>query len=234
MTDNLNEDIFDAVLQRAFCDYENEQLASYPDCEILAKMYPLPKKEKQAFDREVRKIKYGKSLVSVYLSRAAVVFLCIIALGTGVMMTSPTVRAAVRNVIVEWLDKYSVFTILNTELGSNDFVSVEDVEIGYVPDGFELVDSDLSNADYMCIYSSCTNKDNYYTVTVFENESNTIYTDNEHSKYQELLINNHESWLIYDEENKYGSLILVGSKISISISGKLPKNELIKIAESIK
>jgi len=234
MMNDLNDEIFDSVLQRAFCDYDDEQLASYSDCETLAKMYPLPKKEKRAFDRAVKEIKYGKSLVRVYLSRAAVIFLCIIALGTGIMIASPTVRAAVRNVIVEWFDKYTHFSFIATDADMGDFENIEDVKIGYVPDGFELEYTDKFPGDITYIYSLSEDRDNLFLIEVFENEWTDLFPDNERSEYTITKINGHEAWIIYDEKNISGSVILVGAKISVLISGDLPKNELIKTAESIK
>lgn len=231
MQDKLNEDLFDTVLQRAFCDYTDEQLASYPDCETLAKKYPLPKKEKHAFDRAAKQMKHNKSLVRVYLSRAAVIFLCIIALGAGAMMTSPTVRAAVKNVIVEWFDKYTHFSFVATDTGSGDFENVEDVKIGYIPDGYELINTDESSVSITYVYSS-NNTD--LLIDIFENGASELFPDNERSKYSIIQINGHESWIIYDEENISGTLILIGSKVSVSISGSLPKKEFIKIAECIK
>ena len=231
MQDKLNEDVFDAVLQRAFCDYTDERLASYPDCSTLAKMYPLPKKEKRAFDRAAKEAEYGKSLVRVYLVRAAVIFLCIITLGAGVMMTSGSVRAAVKNVIVEWFDKYTHFSFVATDTGSGDFENVEDVKIGYIPDGYELINTDESSISITYVYSS-NNTD--LLIDIFENEASELFPDNERSKYSIIQINGHESWIIYDEENISGTLILIGSKVSVSISGSLPKKELIKIAECIK
>lgn len=231
MQDKLNEDLFEAVLQRAFCDYTDEQLTSYPDCEALAKEYPLSKKEKRAFDQATKKQKYKKSLVRVYLSRAAVIFLCIIALGACVMKTSPTVRAAVKNVIVEWFDKYTNFSFVATDTGSGDFENVEDVKIGYIPDGYELINTDESSISITYVYSS-NNTD--FLIDIFENEVSELFPDNERSKYSIIQINGHESWIIYDEENISGTLILIGSKVSVSISGSLPKKEFIKIAECIK
>ncbi len=230
---DLNDEIFDSVLQRAFCDYNDKQLASYPDCETLAKMYPLPKKEKRAFDRAVKEAKYGKSLVRVYLSRVAVIFLCIIVLGTGIMIASPTVRAAVRNVIVEWFDKYTHFSFAVTDTDMGDFENIEDVKIGYVPDGYELINTDTIG----CIsytYSLNHSDENMYIVDIFENGTTDLFPDNERSQYTKTQINGHEAWIIYDDEDGSGSLIFVGAKISVLICGSLPKNELIKIAESIK
>ena len=197
MQSNLNEDVFDAVLQRVFCDYTDEQLASYPDCETLAKMYPLPKKEKRAFDRAAKEVKYGKSLVRVYLSRAAVIFLYIIALGTGIMMSSTTVRASVRNVVIKWYDKYSHFTFSNTETDKDDFENVDDVDIGYIPDGFELVDADKSPFSITYVYS---NNNTDFLIDIFENETTELFPDNERSDYSKTRINGNETWIIYDEK----------------------------------
>lgn len=231
MQNKFNEDLFDTVLQRAFCDYTDEQLTSYPDCEALAKKYPLSKKEKRAFDQAIKEQKYKKSLVRVYLSRAAVIFLCIIALGACVMMTSPTVRAAVKNVIVEWFDKYTHFSFVATDTGSGDFENVEDVKIGYVPDGFELVNTEEIPGNITYDYYL---NNSYYSVDIFDNETSSLFPDNERSEYTKTEINDHEVWIIYDEKTVSGSLVLVGAKISVLITGTLPKNELIKIAESIK
>ena len=231
MQDKLNEDVFDAVLQRAFCDYTDEKLASYPDCSTLAKMYPLPKKEKRAFDRTAKETEYGKSLVRVYLVRVAVIFLCIITLGAGVLMTSTEVRAAVKNVIIEQFEKYNLFKILNIETGRNDFESIEDVNIKYIPDGYELVNTTEIPGNITYDYSSF---ENTFTIEIFENETTDLFPDNERSEYIRTRINGHESWIIYDDKSSEGSLILAGAKISVLIVGKLPKDELIKIAENMK
>lgn len=233
MQNKCNEEIFDAVLQRAFFDYVKDELNSYPDNEALAEMYPLPKKEKRAFDRAAKEVKYKKSLVKVYLSRAAVIFLCVIALSAGAMMFSPTVRAALKNVIVEWFDKYALFTFVSTETGDDDFESIEDVEIGYIPEGSVLVNNyEIPEQERMYNYS--LNDSDVYMIDIFLNEISDISIDNERSQYTKTTINGHEALVVYDEENKIGDVILVGSKISVLITGDLPKDELIKIAESIK
>ena len=231
MQDKLNEDVFDAVLQRAFCDYTDESLSSYPDCSTLAKMYPLPKKERRAFDRAAKETEYGKSLVRVYLVRVAVIFLCIITLGAGVLMTSTEVRAAVKNVIIEQFEKYNLFKILNIEPGRNDFESIEDVNIKYIPDGYELVNTAEIPGNVTYVYSS---SEDAFTIEIFENETTDLFPDNERSQYSETDINGHKVWIVYDKNNGSGSFIMVGAKISVSVSGNLPKDELIKIAENIK
>lgn len=234
MESNFSEDIFDTLLKRAFLEYANEELASYPDCETLAKKYPLPKKEKRAFDRAAKKVKYQKPLVVVYLSRVAVIFLCVIALGAGAVLASPTVRATAKSVIIDWYEGNTVINILTTDLGENDFENVEDVEIGYMTEGYVLVDTiEVPGAiDY--IYMSTTDNSVRFLVGVFENDTTTMYPDADRSTYTQIEINGHEAWLIYDEKGGSGTLLIVGGKISVCVSADLPKEELIKIGENIK
>lgn len=231
MHNELNESVFDAVLQKAFCDYDDELMNSYPDCETLSRMYLLPKKEKRFFDRMAKEKQYGKPIVSVYLTRAAVIFLCLVTLAVAAVMTNPTVRAAVKNVVVEWFDKYSLFTFVRTE--SADFERIDGVKIGYIPDGYALVNTDSSPGDITYVYYSAENDEDFLTVDVFENETSDLFLDGERSKYTETRINGREAWSIYDDANGGGSLILVGSKISVCISANLPESEIVKIAESV-
>ncbi len=233
MQDKLNEDVFDAVLQRAFCDYTDERLSSYPDCSTLAKMYPLPKKEKRAFDRAAKELKYGKSLVRVYLVRAAVIFLCIIALGTGIMMINPAVRAAARNVIIEWFNKYTHFSFVVTDADEGDFKNIEDVKIGYVPEGYKLENVNAVSENITYKYSSDNDFYEDYSIDVFRNETSDLFSDSKHSEYTRTKINGHETWIVYNDKSGGGSVILVGAKVSVLINGKLPREEMIRIAESI-
>ncbi len=230
MRDELNENVFEAILKKAFCDYNENFLSSYPDCETLSKMYPLSKKEKRFFDRTAKEAKYGKSLVRVYLSRAAVVFLCFVTLAVAVMMTSPTVRASVKNVIMQWFEKYTTFTFVSTDSGKKDFESVEDVKIGYIPDGYELAIEDKSPKDFTYIYYF---GESDLVIEVFENEAIKSQLDNERYIYTKMKINGNEAWITYDEVNASGAIVIVDSKITIEIYANLPKEELIQIAENI-
>ncbi len=235
MNEELNEGIFDAALKKAFCDYTDNLLDSFPDCETLSEKYPLSKKEERFFERIMKEKKYGKPLALVYLSRAAVIFLCFVTLAAAVMLSSPTVRAAVKNVFMQWFEKYTLFTFVQTEPGKDDFQNVEDVKIGYIPEGYELGFEDKMPMAFTYIYYSRDNDpDKDIMINIFKNETTDLFTDNERSEYTKMNINGHESWLIYDEANVGGTIIIVGNKISVTVDANVEKDELIKIAESIK
>ena len=234
MNEELNEGIFDAALKKAFCDYTDNLLDSFPDCETLSEKYPLSKKEERFFERITKEKKYGKPLALVYLSRAAVIFLCFVTLAAAVMLSSPTVRAAVRNVFMQWFEKYTLFTFVQTEPGKDDFQNVEDVKIGYIPEGYELGFEDKVPETITYIYYPIDhNPDLYIAIDIFENDTISSWIDNEHLEYTQMNINGHEVWLAYDEVSVSGTVTLIGAKISVSITGNLPKEELIKITESI-
>lgn len=235
MNEELNEEIFDAVLKKAFCDYTDNLLDSFPDCETLSEKYPLPKKEERFFDRVMKEKKYGKPLALVYLSRAAVIFLCFVTLAAAVMLSSPTVRATVKNVFMQWFEKYTLFTFVQTEPEKDDFQNVEDVKIGYIPEGYELGFEDKVPGSITYIYYTIDdNPDLDIMINIFENGTTDLFPDNERSEYTKININGHESWLIYDESNVGGTIIIVGTKISVTVDANVEKDELIKIAESIK
>lgn len=234
MNEELNEDIFDAALKKAFCDYTNNLLDSFPDCKTLSEKYPLSKKEERFFKRLEKEMKHGKSLARVYLSRAAVIFLCFVSLAAAVMLSSPTVRAAVKNVFMQWFEKYTLFTFVQTEPAKDDFQSVEDVKIGYIPEGYKLGFEDKVPETITYIYYPIDhNPDLYIVIDIFENDTTSSWIDNEHTIYTKMKINGHEAWLVYDEEGTIGTIVIVGAKISVEICATLSEEELIKMAENI-
>ncbi|MDO4380436.1 MAG: DUF4367 domain-containing protein [Clostridia bacterium] len=235
MNEELNEGIFDAALKKAFCDYTDNLLDSFPDCETLSEKYPLSKKEERFFERIMKEKKYGKPLALVYLSRAAVIFLCFVTLAAAVMLSSPTVRAAVKNVFMQWFEKYTLFTFVQTEPGKDDFQNVEDVKIGYIPEGYELGFEDKLPKAFTYIYYSRDNDPNKdIMIEIIENGVVDTGLDNEYSKLTKTKINGHDAWINYSENNCAGTVILVGTKITVQINAILPKEELVKIAENIR
>lgn len=229
----LNEELFEVVLERAFIEHEKDLLKSYPDDVELEREYPISKKEIRRFKNIVKEKEYGKKLVRVYLERAAVVVLCMISLFFALVMTSPEVRAAVENVILKWYDKYTefIFTESTTGLVAE---KIEDVEIGYVPDGFDLVFDNKTEYEISLYYQNINNLNEDINIKIFYNDDAVIFTDNEKMTYEKIDLNsNNESWILYNDEEKYGTVVIVGENISVSIVAFVEKNELLKIAENI-
>lgn len=229
----LNEELFEVVLEKAFIEHEKDLLKSYPDDVELEREYPISKKEIRRFKNIVKEKEYGKKLVRVYFERAAVVVLCMISLFFALIMTSPEVRAAVENVILKWYDKYTefIFTESTTGLVAE---KIEDVEIGYIPDEFEIIISEeQENERYYC-YVNSESPDFDIAITVFYNNDVAISTDNEKLEYEIMVFDSRELWIMYNYEESYGKVLISGEKVSVSVSGFVEKDELIKIAKSMK
>ena len=229
----LNEELFEVVLEKAFIEHEKELLKSYPDDVELEREYPISKKEIRRFKNIVKEKEYGKKLIRVYFDRAAVVVLCMISLFFTLVMTNSEVRAAVENVILKWYDKYTefIFTEATTGLVAE---KIEDVEIGYIPEGFELSFEDNMEIECFKQYTHIDDPSSNFILSVFYNNEENLFYDNEKLKYKEILINSKEAWIAYDEIEKKGGIILLGDCVSVNIAGNLSEDELIKIAENIK
>lgn len=232
----LNEALFDIVLEKAFIEHEKEEFKSYPDDDELEKKYPISKKEIRKLKKVIKEKEYGKKLIRVYLEKAAVVILCVISVFFALIMTSSEVRASVENVILKWYDKYTEIVLMKNDDYNNGLIAekVEDVQLGYIPDGFELILNQELKSKRLLQYINIYNEESLLSVDIFVNDSESISFDNEQVEYERLDSSSGEMWIMYNDNEKYGGLIVVGINVSVLITGDLSKEELIKIAENIK
>ena len=73
-----------------------------------------------------------------------------------------------------------------------------------------------------------------FSVDIFVNDSESISFDNEQVEYERLDNSSGEIWIMYNDNEKYGGVIVVGTNVSVLVTGYLSKEELIKVAENIK
>ena len=194
----LNEELFEVVLEKAFIEHEKDMLKSYPTDDELESEYPISKKEIRRFKNIVKEKEYGKKLIRVYFDRVAVVILCIISLFFALIMTSSEVRAAVENVILKWYDKYTefIFTESTTGLVAE---KIEDVEIGYIPEGFQLFFEDNMEIENFKQYTHIDDPNSIFMISVFYNNEENVFYDNENLEYQKISINSKDAWIIYND-----------------------------------
>ncbi len=232
----LNEALFDIVLEKAFIEHEKEEFKSYPDDEELEKKYPISKKEIRKLKNVVKEKEYGKKLIRVYLDKAAVVILCVISVFFALVMTSSEVRASVENVILKWYEKYTEFVFVKNDNYNSGLITekVKDVQLEYIPDGFELILNEELESKRLLYYVNIYDEDSILSVDIFVNDLESLSLDNEQVEYERLDSSHGEMWLMYNDNKNYGSLIVVGTKVSVLITGNLSKEEIIKIAENIK
>ena len=229
----LNDALFEVVLEKAFVEHEKEELKFYPDDRELAEKYPISKKEVRRLRNIVKEKEYGKKLIRVYFDKASVVILCIISMFFALIMTSSEVRASVGNVILKWYEKYTEFVFSETSNGNNVLNSISNVKINYIPDGYELMSDDvLADARYL-FFVHDNDVEKYITIDIFENESTSVAFDNEILNYERIDSIFAETWLMYDDKEGIGGVIIVEENISIKVFGYLHEEELFNIINSI-
>lgn len=222
--------IFDIVLAEALKECMDEELEEV-DRIVAAEKYELSPQ----FDRDMKKFinsvgrkdrikKYARNCVKAVISAAAVfgVFF-------GVLLTQPSVFAAVQNVFRSIFDKYDKYEFVGEELTIENFDN--SFRLGYVPDGFYLSEGYYSPVAVTLVY---TNKLNEVTLEYGIAEGTVSYYDNEHNTYYEFEYNGTDyHYYESNDKNFNNKLIWYEDGYVFNIYAHLPKDELIKIAENI-
>lgn len=229
----FNEEIFDFLLEKAFVKHEKELQKTYPDDEELEKEYPISRKKIRRYKNIIKEKEYGKKLIWMYVNRAAVAFLCIISLIFGFVMTNSEVRASVESVVLKWYDKYTEF-VFNETSGGFDSYKLEDFKIGYIPENFELQHEEIYDDMRDVCFINTKKDDAIFVIQIFDTAQTSVFVDNEQMLFEKTKIGSNEAWIMYNDADGYGSLLIVDTKFSILVVGDLSKEEIIKIAVNIK
>lgn len=230
----LNDSQFEALLKEAVCEYHIEELKAIPSNRELKATYTLSPEFYRKMDKLLRaqeKVMRKYNIIRI-LKYAAIIVLMI---GT-LALTNSDVRAKIKEIFFEMFDEYAVMTF-NSD-SENVITSLEDLnfELGYVPDGFELVDKFKDDNIAIEHYSNQNEilSINYYLDFGVENNLNT---DNEDMMYEKITVNDKFEGYFRSSEDKNKENVLIFSNsnkgFSVSIMANLSKEELIKIAENI-
>jgi hypothetical protein len=106
--------------------------------------------------------------------------------------------------------------------------SNDEMTFGYIPNGFELVKS-VSNET--SVYLKFENNDLYFSFSINPIEGK-IGIDTENGIVEKLEINGQEA--VYTESKNTNSLLWQKDELAFTILGKIPKEDIIKIAEKFK
>ncbi len=241
MSSNIREDVFDDLLAAAFNEYLEGELSKLPSDEKLAEMYPIPMKQMRKVQRYARRLRYRTYKPLVYLKRVAVACLIIISLITAVLAVSPTVRDAIK----ETFSKKKKMTTTVIHDGNEVKVDFYDpyqtvrvpfdiyqLNIGYVPEGFELSDSIENRGTIEYIYNNAEGE--YLVISISISGVTSYWLDTEVSDYQEFKINGDDGCMSYNSEFGTGALVFGNDIYSVVIAGVVEKSELFTIARNIK
>ena len=198
--------IFDLVLTEALKEYMDIELQEVD--ELVAKEPPhefSPEFEKKmqktinSVGRKDRIKKYARNCVKAVVSFAAVFGIVF-----GVLLTQPSVFAAVQNVFRSVFDTHDRY-----EFGSNDELTVENFDnsfrLGYVPDSYYLSEGRYSPISVTLTYSNeNSNIDFQYRIA----DGTVSSYDNEHNSYYEFDCNGMDYHYYESNDNDFDSILL--------------------------
>lgn len=164
---HINDDIFDSILTSAFNDYINKQIENEPTDDELAEKYPIPKNGLKRILKAIKEQKYHRPMYIVYLQRVAVTVLILAATVFSLLMSNSKIRAAVTDVIIEWYKTHIKIEFTSDPSDDTETTPISEysLQIGYIPEGFELVDTYEFNQN-LAIYTY-KNKDNYIKIEFY-------------------------------------------------------------------
>jgi len=204
MNKGLRDAVTEAVLRYAVIENHNREMAAIPSNEELAKTIVFSerheKRMQKLFKKERRKDLLRKT--GIVSKKIISVFLIIISVSFGALLTSPEVRAAVNHTIIEWYENFTLFRYAEINIKDD---SLEWFPV-YLPPGFdEVEDTSFAEINSMDIRSTDGSHIYFeYTVT----EGFAVGIDNEHSEFETLFQSDVEYFVFRATSDEYRSKIL--------------------------
>lgn len=169
---------------------------------------------------------------TVYLKRVAIIFLSIVTVTSGLLLTNTKVRAAVKQAVVEFFGQFVKINLSNSDKDNNGIIDIEKVGVNYIPDGFSLENYDISPEMKWLFYSDGGERN--INITINKSFDTEINVDNELTGYERSEVNGYEAYILYDEADQTGTVVFGDKNVTITVSAVLvEKEDLLKIAENI-
>jgi hypothetical protein len=182
MNNNENE-LFEAMLEKAVAQNFEDELAAIPPREELEKMYAFSDRHnarmEKLFEPGAKKarlrsvVRYSRSVAAILAVTIAVAF--------GGLLFNPQVRAAVGDTIVQWFDLFAKFISVSDE--QSETVASE-WRPAYLPEGFSeevLMTGDINLIQY-------TNIDGAGVLLTYMMADNSMSVNSEGVEYNTLRI----------------------------------------------
>lgn len=229
--DQVDDVVFEALFRQAVIDDFNEEIDSIPTNEQLAKIYSFsPEFElrmKKLFTKDRRK-DFIKT-ISLYSRRVASVLIIVLGLLFGTLLFNAEVRAAVGNVLVEWYEKFTSFTLIGDEIIDEK----KEWSLNYMPEGYIQENYEVLGRITSIEYRNNQGEKIRFTY-VPEGSVTNISVDNENHEISNCVILGNEAFSITALDDKFDNgLIWNMEGHTFDLWGKIPVDELKKVAESI-
>lgn len=227
------------ILSRAL-DLEGEKQISDEDLETAARLVlgdqveEIEESENKEPSRTLKKqikdlgIDTGRQARKI-IKKAAAIILILSSIAGMFLATNAEARDKIYSWIIEDHGTYSIFKAKKPAI-EEEILDIDDLEIKYIPDGFELLEIQRGNINKIYQYA---NKSEEFVFINFSNISKKINGtnfDTEDAVLEEIMINGNNGY-IWNHNINY--LLWQQNGIECFISGNISREEIIKIGENI-
>lgn len=229
--DQVNDVVFETLFRQAVIDDFNEEIDSIPTNEQLAKIYSFsPEFEirmKKLFIKDRRRSLLKNTML--YSRRVASVLIIVLGLLFGTLLFNTEVRAAVGKVLVEWYEKFTLFTFNDDEVIDEK----KEWTLGYLPEGY--VEENYKVLGRITSMEFTNNQGEKIRFSYGPEESITnISVVNENHEINSCVILENEAFSISAVDDAFDNGIIWNMDgHTFDLWGKISVDELKKIAESI-
>ena len=227
MDEYISERLLKAACYSAFCA---EDLSVELPAEEHQFSRSFQRKMKQAI-RQADRAAAGDRLRIRWKAVLVTVLAVLLSVSATVMAVEPLREGFLRMIRTVFSD--------HTEISFETESEVSEIEggfqvfqLGYIPKGFYVIDEqNLAAIDFYSVCYSNDNGSSFEFVQVLTRDANLNIGSKDH-KYEEFTINGMNAY--YNEDQINNNLVLYNEQYAITISGNIPKEELVKIAQSAK
>lgn len=127
------------------------------------------------------------------------------------------------------IDNFDIFSRYKLTESNNNAVDGE-ITVGYIPEGFELTNENVLERLIMNDYYNSNGE--VFIITKSTSSIEAIF-DTETGEIERIVVDGQE-YVFYIDKNNYKFLVWNKNDYVYQIDGTLPKDELLKIAETVK
>lgn len=222
----MNKNMSDEALRRAATKLAEARIAAQPvldECE-----HEFSPEFERAMDKFMQKSQHKviwRRVASIVAS-----LLLVLLIGIGATLTfNQEAKAS----FVTWLREQYENSIIYRFWGGDESSAFPTYQIGWLPEGYELLDEIEEENFYMAVYQSID--EGTYIAFAYGEESNTIVIGGNALGNEQLLIRGVYGEYVPSEDGEGGDLIWIDKNrhIALTLSSQLGKDTIIKIAESV-
>lgn len=213
------------VLKKALKQYQFEYLEDYRDEKYADIVVTDELNEK--INELIKKRKTPHYFTNRISKKIAVVIMILFIAITTTVVSVDALRETISDFFVEIYEQFSLI-VFEEDKNESEFENIQIHLPNYIPNGYKMTVEEVNNLSVFCEYK------NENDILIFEQSivsGMQIGIDTENTYVETIFIDDGE--LLYYENKNEKSIIFYNDSYSYMISGKISKEELIKIAQSI-